>query len=126
MKNLCKNARKHFALFCAFREHCKQRWSRGHKARGQSQGHKKIRGQGQGQLFRGQTLSRSRTGMFEPKAKDQEHKRKCSQKKKVFKKNFQTISKNWSKNFFSADLQNFCHSKNSAVFEPRTGQFLRT
>ena len=33
-----------------------QRWSRGRKARGQ--GHKKIRGQGQ--PFRGQTLSRSR------------------------------------------------------------------
>ena len=41
-----------------------QRWSRGHKARGQGhkkfrgQGHKKFRGQGQGQPFRGQTLSR--------------------------------------------------------------------
>ena len=34
-----------------------QRWSRGHKARGQ--GHKKI--QGQGQPFRGQNLSRPRT-----------------------------------------------------------------
>ena len=44
-----------------------QRWSRGHKARGQ--GHKKIRGQGQGQPFRGQTLSRPRTGMLEAKAK---------------------------------------------------------
>ena len=38
-----------------------QRWSRGHKARGQ--GHKKIRGQGQ--PFRGQALSRPRTGMLE-------------------------------------------------------------
>ena len=43
---------------------------------------KKIRGQGQGQPFRGQTLSRPRTGMLEAKAKDQGHKRKCSQKKK--------------------------------------------
>ena len=41
---------------------------------------KKIRGQGQGQPFRGQTLSRPRTGMLE--AKDQGHKRKCSPKKK--------------------------------------------
>ena len=49
-----------------------QRWSRGHKARGQ--------GQGQGQPFRGQTLSRPRTGMLEAKAKDT--KRKCSPKKK--------------------------------------------
>ena len=58
-----------------------QRWSQGHKARGQGQGqgHKKIRGQGQGQPFRGQTLSRPRTGMLE--AKDQGHKRKCSPEK---------------------------------------------
>ena len=53
---------------------------------------KKIRGQGQGQgqPFRGQNLSRPRTGMLE--AKDQGHSRKCSPKKKVFKKVFQTIS----------------------------------
>ena len=63
-----------------------QRWSRGHKARGQ--GHKKIRGQGQGQPFRGQTLSRPRTGMLEAKAKDRGHKRKCSPKKKKKKKRF--------------------------------------
>ena len=43
---------------------------------------KKILGQGQGQPFRGQTLSRPRTGMLEAKAKDQGHKRKCSPKKK--------------------------------------------
>ena len=49
------------------------RRSRGHKARGQGQGHKKIRSQGQGQPFRGQTLSRPRTGMLEAKA--QGHKR---------------------------------------------------
>ena len=61
-----------------------QRWSRGHTARGQ--GHKKNRGQGQGQPFRGQTLSRPRTGMLE--AKDQGHKRKCSPKKKGLHKNF--------------------------------------
>ena len=66
-----------------------QRWSRGHKARGQGQGHKKIRGQGQGQPFRGQTPSRPRTGILEAKAKDQGHSRNCSQKKKkVFKKSF--------------------------------------
>ena len=47
---------------------------------------KKIRGQGQGQLFRGQTLSMPRTGMLE--AKDQGHKRKCSPKKKGLHKNF--------------------------------------
>ena len=41
---------------------------------------KKFRGQGQGQPFRGKTLSRPRTGMLE--AKDQEH--KCSQKKRKY------------------------------------------
>ena len=63
-----------------------QRWSREHKARGHR--HKKNRGQGQGQPFRGQILSRPRTGMLEAKAKDQGHSRKYSPKKKVFKKVF--------------------------------------
>ena len=44
-----------------------QKWSRGHKARGQDQGqgHKKIRSQGQ--PFQGKTLSKPRTGMLEAK-----------------------------------------------------------
>ena len=104
---------------------------------------KKIRGQGQGQPFRGQTLSRPRTGMLE--AKDQGHKRKCSpkkkkrkrssqkffrrspKKKKVFTKIFQAITTKtrFPKNFSSAP-QNFNNSKTSAVLEPRTGQFSRT
>ena len=65
-------------------------------------------GQGQGQPFRGQTLSRPRTGMLKAKAKDQGHKRKCSPKKKkrssqkffkrspqknVFQKIFQALHK---------------------------------
>ena len=60
-------------------------------------------------------------------AKDQGHKRKCSPKKKVFTKIFQAIStkKRFPKNFLSAP-QNFNNSKNSAVLEPRTGQFSRT
>ena len=63
---------------------------------------KKIRGQGQ--PFRGQTLSRPRTGMLEAKAKDQGHKRKCSpKKKKVFTKIFQAISK--KKNVFQKIFQ---------------------
>ena len=87
-----------------------QRWSRGHKARGQGQGHKKIRGQGQGQPFRGQTPSRPRTGMLEAKAKDKGHKRKCSpkKKKKGLHKNcssdLQKKKKGLPKNFLS-DLQ---------------------
>ena len=51
---------------------------------------KKILGQGQGQPFRGQTLSRPRTGMLE--AKDQGHRRKWSPKKR-------------SSKFFSGNLQ---------------------
>ena len=87
-----------------------QRWSRGHKARGQGQGHKKIRGQGQGHPFRGQTLSKPRTGMLEAKAKDQGqyqyqfihvpvhaskkgHKRKSSPKKKGLQKFFRRFTK---------------------------------
>ena len=83
--------------------------------------------------------------MLEAKAKDQGHKRKCSpkkkkkkkglhknfssdlQKKKVFTKILQAIStkKRFPKNFSSAP-QNFNNSKNTAVLEPRTGQFSRT
>ena len=104
---------------------------------------KKI--QGQGQPFRGQTLSRPRTGMLEAKAKDQGHKAQVlskkkkkgfhknfsgdlkKKKKKVFTKIFQAIStkKRFPKNFSSAP-QNFNIPKNSAVLEPRTGQFSRT
>ena len=52
---------------------------------------KKIRDQGQEQPFRGQNLSRPRTGMLE--VKDQGHRRKRSpeKKKKVFKNIFQAI-----------------------------------
>ena len=54
---------------------------------------KKIRGQGQRQPFRGQTLSRPRTRMLEAKAKDQGHSRNTvSSKKKVFKKVFRAIA----------------------------------
>ena len=107
---------------------------------------KKIRGQGQ--PFRGQTLSRPRTGMLEAKAKNQGHKAQVlskKKKKKVFTKIFQAISKKikiknkvftkifqaistkkrFPKNFSSAP-QNFNIPKNSAVLEPRTGQFSRT
>ena len=104
-----------------------QRWSRGHKARGPGQGHKK----------------RPSTDPLE--AKDQGHRRKCSQKK-VLKIFFQAISKKKVfKIFFSGDLyvrkpkkkvfanfpRGFWHLstkfqlfKNSAALEPRTGQFL--
>ena len=76
-------------------------------------------------------------------AKDQGHKQKCSpKKKKGLHKNFsgdlqkkKGLHKNFSgdlqkkkrfpKNFPSAP-QNFNNSKDSAVLEPRTGQFSRT
>ena len=68
---------------------------------------KKIRGQGQGQPFRGQTLSRPRTGML--KAKDQGHKRKCSpkKKKKGLHKNFSSHlhKKTFSKKIFKRFTQ---------------------
>ena len=64
------------------------------EAKAKAKDTKKIRGQGQGQgqPFRGQNLSRPRTGMLEAKAKDQGHRRKCSPKKSLQK-------------FFSGDLQ---------------------
>ena len=54
---------------------------------------KTIRGQGQGQPFRGQNLSRLRTVMLEAKVKDRGHRRKRSPKKKDLQK------------YFSGDLQ---------------------
>ena len=51
---------------------------------------KKIRGQGQGQPFRGQTLSMPRTGMLE--AKDRGLSRKYSPPKKGLQKVFQAVS----------------------------------
>ena len=70
---------------------------------------KKIRGQGQ-------ECSRPRPGTKDTIAS-------------VFlrKKSFRSIyKKNGLEKHFSADLQNFNHSKNSAVLEPRTVQFSRT
>ena len=65
--------------------------------------------------------------MLEAKAKDQGHKCKCFPKKKGLKNFFCIdLQKNGLEKHFSADLQNFNHSKNSAVLDPRTGQFSRT
>ena len=112
-----------------------QRWSRGHRARGQGQEQKKIRGQGQGQPFRGQTLSKPRTGMLEAKA--QEHRWQVFSKKKSPKffsgdlppKRSSTTfftrlqEKHGLQKFFSSGLQNFNVSKNSAVLDGRQGNF---
>ena len=89
---------------------------------------KKIRGQGQ--PFRGQTLSRLMTGMLEAKDTSTsalQKKKKKKKRKKVFTKIFQAIStkKRFPKYFASAP-QTFINSKNTAVLGPRTGHFLRT
>ena len=65
-----------------------QRWSRGHKARGQGQGHKKI--------------SRPRTDPLE--AKDQGHRCKCSPKKRFSKKFFKQSQKKSLQKFFQAKM----------------------
>ena len=132
-----------------------QRWSRGHKARGQGQGqgHKKnprprprprtafprtdtleakdrnARGQGQGPRTQSASALQKKkkkkvfTKIFQAISK----KKKKKKKKKVFTKIFQAIStrKRFPKNFSTAP-QNFNFPKNSAVLEPRTGQFSRT
>ena len=67
---LCEQKQTNSAKIFYTDQYSNQRWSRGHKARGQ----------GQGQPFRGHTLSRPRTEM--PETKDQGHSRKCFQKKK--------------------------------------------
>ena len=68
---------------------------------------KKIRGQGQGQPFRGQTLSRPRTAMLEAKAKDTSA--SALQKKKRSHKNFsgdlQIKKKRSSQKFFKRSPQ---------------------
>ena len=66
---------------------------------------KKIRGQGQGLPFRGQTLSRARTGMLEAKAKDQGHKRKCSPKKKKKRSPQKFFKRSPQKNVFQKIFQ---------------------
>ena len=127
-----------------------QRWSRGHKARGQGQGqgHKKnprprprtafprtdaleakdrnARGQGQGPRTQSASALQKKkkkkvfTKIFQAISK-------IKKKKKVFTKIFQAIStkKRFPDNF-SSPPQNFNIPKNSAVLEPRTGQFSRT
>ena len=129
-----------------------QRWSRGHKARGQGQGqgHKKnprprpwprtafsrtdtleakdnnARGQGQGPRTQSASAlqKKNNKGLHKNFSGDLKKKKK---KKKVFTKIFQAIStkKRFPKNF-SRPPQNFNIPKNSAVLEPRTGQFSRT
>ena len=86
----------------------------------------------------GQECSRPRTKDTKRKCSPKKKKKKGlhknfsgdlqkKKKKKVFTKIFQAIStkKRFAKNFSTAP-QNFNFPKNSAVLEPRTGQFSRT
>ena len=87
------------------------------------------RGQGQ-ECSRPRTKDRSASALQKKKKKKKGLHKNFSgdlQKKKVFTKIFQAIStkKRFPKNFSSAP-QNFNNSKNTAVLEPRTGQFSRT
>ena len=117
-----------------------QRWSRGHKARGQGQGHKKYPrprtalprikpleakhgnalGHGQGPWTQAQVLSKKKKRLQKTFSDDLQ--------KKAFKICFQAISrKRRLRKVFSGVPQNFNNSKSSAVLEPtRTGQFSRT
>ena len=126
-----------------------QKWSRGHKARGQGQGQghtknprprprpwttfprtdtlkakdRNARGQGQGPRTQAQVLSKKKKSLHKNFSGDLKKKKR----KKVFTKIFRAISTKirFPKNFSSAP-QNFNNSKSSAVLEPRTGQFSRT
>ena len=101
---------------------------------------KQIRGLGQGQPYWRTDPLEAKTGMLEANAKDQGHKRKCSLKKRSSKHFLGDPQKKGLQKIFSGDLQRipffpkkysgapqtFNNSTNSAVQEPRTGQFLRT
>ena len=68
---------------------------------------KKIRGQGQGQPFRGQTLSRPRTGMLEAKAKDQGHQAQVLSKKKKKRSSQKFFRRSQKKKKKKRSSQNF-------------------
>ena len=106
---------------------------------------KKIRGQGKDSLSedrhsrgQGQECSRPRPRTKDTSASALQKKQKRSsqkffkrspkkKKKKVCTKIFQAIStKKRFPNKFSSASQNFNNSKNTAVLEPKTGQFSRT
>ena len=122
-------------------EYYSQRWSRGHKARGQGQGHKKNprprtafprtdtleakdrNARGQGPRTQAQVLSKKKQKVFTKIFQAISKKKKKKGLHKNFSSDLHKIS--FPKNFSTAP-QNFNNSKNSAVLEPRTGQFSRT
>ena len=124
-----------------------QRWSRGHKARGQGQAHKKMRRHGHEPRTQAKVFSKTSSKFFfqaisKKKRYSKHFFRQSPKQKKVFKTFFQAISKTkkgiqnffsgnlrkkgHQKILFSGDLQNSSNSKNSTVLEPRIAQFSRT
>ena len=106
--------------------------TQGSRPRPSVQKKKKIRGQGYWQPFRGQTLSRLRTGVLVAKAKDHGHNAEVifrkvqafSRKKNVFKIFSLAFWRSWRRNNIDHDLWSiFNESKNITVLEPRTGYF---
>ena len=115
----------------------KQRWSRGHEARSQDQGHKKKtrprtalprtdpleakdrNARGQGPRTQGQVFSEKKRSSKIFFGRSQ---------KKSLQKFFQAFSnkKRLLKFFFQAIYKISTIQKKNAVLEPRTGQFLRT
>ena len=105
-------------IFCNFEPEVESR-TQGSRPRTQKKSKAKDSLSGDGHSRgQGQECSRPRTKDTSASAHQK--------KKKVFTKIFQVIStkKRFPKNFSSAP-QNFNNSKNTAVLEPRTGQFLR-
>ena len=84
-----------------------------------NKGHKKM--QGQGQPYRGQTLSRPWPGILEAKVKDQRHKRKCSPKKEIFFR--RSPKKKVFKNFCHAILLKETQTRSSQIFREVSGVF---
>ena len=95
----------------------RQRWSRGHKARGQGQGHKKnprLRPRPRTAFSRTDTLE-AKDRKARGQGKDQGHKRKCSpKKKKGLHKNFLSDlqKKRSSQKFFKRSPQKNVFQKN--------------
>ena len=119
----CKIGQHFFYIAGQNSHHCKiQRWSRGHKARGQGQEHKKYPRTRPRTTFPRTALSRPKTGMLEAKAKDRGHRRKRSPKKKVFKNIFQAISNSlaYPKFLIKAGLNHKSHDMTSSKFFQRT------
>ena len=110
---------------CILYGHAKyQRWSRGPKARGQGQGHKKKKSEAKDSLSEDRHSRGQRQECSRPRTKDTNA---SVLQKKVFKIFFQVIStKNGLEKIFSHPSTKFKHSENSTVLEPRTGQFSRT